>query len=99
VDVVLSLPLFAGFAVAAVVALILLRTTRLFWIPGVAFIGYGVAIYIAWPWFNTHEDIGGLEGLSNVLHVVVSFVVIVAGAVCLFIGARSYQRARRATST
>jgi hypothetical protein len=103
VDVVLSVPLFVGFALVAVVALVLLKRTRLFWLPGVAVIGYGVAIYIAWPWYdNTDGDVGGLSGfaaLSNLLHVAVSFVVIAVGIVCLIVGARSRRRARRARRT
>lgn len=101
-DVVLSVPLFVGFAVVAVLALVLLKRTRLFWLPGMALMGYGVAIYVAWPWYDTHEDVGGLsglEGLSNLLHVAVSLVVVAGGAVCLIVGARSRQRARRARRT
>jgi len=96
---VLSVPLFVGFALIAVLALLLLKKTRLFWLPGMALMGYGVAIYVAWPWFDTHEDLGGLEGLSNVLHVAVSLVVVAGGTVCLIVGARSRQRARRARRT
>jgi hypothetical protein len=93
VDVVLSVPLFVGFAFAAIVALFLLKRTKFFWIPGVALMAYGVAIYIAWSWYDTHEDVGGLEGLSNGLHVAASFVVVAGGVVCLLIGARSHKRA------
>ncbi len=93
-DVVLSVPLFMGVAVVAVVALVLLRRTRLFWLPGLAVMAYGVAIYVAWPWYDTHEDVGGLEGLSNLLHVAVPFVVGIAGTVCVIVGARSRGRAR-----
>ena len=95
-DVVLSVPLFMGFALGAVVGLVLLRQTRLFWVPGMAVMAYGVAIYVAWPWYDTHEDAGGLEGLSNALHVAVSFVVIAGGTVFLIVGARSRRRARLA---
>jgi hypothetical protein len=103
VDVVLSVPLLVGFALAASLALVLLKRTRLFWLPGVAVIGYGVAIYVVWPWYDsTHDDVGGLvglAGLSNALHVAISLVVVAGGAVCLFVGARSRQRARRARRT
>jgi hypothetical protein len=104
VDVVLSVPLFAGFALVAVVALVLLKKSPLYWLPGVAVIGYGVAIYVAWPWYDTHgagrdHDGTGFEGLSNLLHVAVSLVVASGGAVCLIVGARSRQRARRARRT
>ena len=95
-DVVLSVPLFVGFAFVAILALVLLKRTWFFWLPGVALVGYGIAIYIAWPWYDTHEDVGGLEGLSNFLHVAISFVVVAGGIACLIIGARSRQRARRA---
>lgn len=95
VDVVLSVPLFVGVASVAVVALLLLRHTRLFWLPGMALIGYAAAIYVAWPWYDTHEDVGGLEGLSNFLHVVVSLLVAASGGVCLLVGARSRRRARQ----
>ena len=99
VDAVLSVPLFVGFAFVAVLALVLLKQTRLFWGPGMALMAYGVAIYFAWPWYDTHEDVGGLEGLSNVLHVGVSLVVIAGGTVFLIVGARSRQRARSARRT
>lgn len=74
--------------------LVLLRRTRWFWLPGVALSGYGVLIYLAWPWYATHGDAGGLEGISNVLHVAATFVVMVAGFVRVIIGARSRRRAR-----
>lgn len=93
--VVLSVPLFVGFALVAIVALVLLKQTRFFWLPGVAWMGYGVAIYVAWPWYDTRES-GGLEGLSNLLHVAASFVVVAGGIVCLIVGARSRKRARLA---
>lgn len=83
----------------AILALVLLKQTRLFWIPGMVLMMYGVAIYVAWPWYDTHVDVGGLEGLSNVLHVAVSLVVVVGGTVFLIVGARSRQRARRARRT
>ncbi|MGE0403747.1 MAG: hypothetical protein AB7T06_43975 [Kofleriaceae bacterium] len=98
-DVVLSVPLFVGFAFVAVLGLVLLKQTRLFWVPGMALMAYGVAIYVAWPWYDTHEDVGGLEGLSNALHVAVSLVVVAGGTVFLIVGARSRQRARRARRT
>jgi hypothetical protein len=95
---VLSLPLFMGFALAVVVALLWLRRTPLFWLPGAALVGYGIAIYVAWPWYDTHHDVGGLsglEGLSNVMHVAATAAVVAGGAACLFIGARSWRRFRR----
>lgn len=93
-DAVLSVPLFVGVALAAVVALVLLGKTRLFWLPGIALMGYGVAIYVAWPWYDTRYGTG-LEGLSNLLHVAVTCVVIAGGSVCLLVGARSRKRTRR----
>ena len=93
-DVVLSVPLFAGFTLVAVVALVLLKRTRLFWLPGMALMGYGIAIYVAWPWYDTHDGMG-LEGLSNFLHVAVSLAVVAGGSVCLLVGARSHKRPRR----
>ena len=95
VDAVVSVPLFVGVALVAGVALVLLKQTWLFWLPGVALMGYGVAIYVAWPWYDTHEDVGGLEGWSNLLHVAVSFVVVAGGIVFLIVGARSRRRVRR----
>jgi hypothetical protein len=99
-DAVLSVPLFVGFALVAVVALVLLKKTRLFWLPGMAVMGYGVAIYVAWPWYDTHgagrdHDGTGLEGLSNFLHVAVSLAVLVGGFACLIVGARFHRRPRR----
>lgn len=94
-EAVLSVPLFVGFALVAVLALVLLKSTRLFWLPGMAVMGYGIAIYIAWPWYETDHDLPGFEGLSNFLHVAVSLVVVAGGTVCLVIGARSRQGARR----
>jgi len=91
---VLSVPVFVAFALVAVVALVLLRRTLLFWLPGVALMGYGVAIYIAWPWYDTQDGMG-LEGLSNLLHVAVSLVVVAGGSVCLIVGARAHKRQRR----
>lgn len=91
----LSVPLFVGFALVAIVALVLLKQTWLFWLPGVALVGYGGAIYCAWPWYDTHEDVGGLEGLSNLLHVVISVVVVAGGIVFLIVGARTRGRVRR----
>lgn len=98
-DAFLSVPLFVGFAFVAVVALVLLGKTRLFWLPGVALIGYGIAIYIAWPWIDTHEDVALLEGVSNTLHVAATVGVIAAGIVCLLLGLRSHRRARRTSRT
>lgn len=93
-DALLSVPLFVGFALVTVVALVLLRKTRLFWLPGIALMGYGVAIYVAWPWYDTRHGTG-LEGLSNLLHVAVTCVVIAGGFVCMIVGARSRRRPRR----
>jgi len=98
-DAVLSVPLFVEFALVAVVALVLLKRTRLFWVPGMAVIGYAVAIYVAWPWYDTHgagrdHDGTGFEGLSNFLHVAVSLVVVAGGSVCWIVGARSHKRTR-----
>lgn len=102
-DVVLSVPLFVGFALVAVLALVLLKQTRLFWVPGMALMAYGVAIYVAWPWYDlTHDHVGGLEGLaglSNVLHVALSLAVVAGGTVFLIVGARSRLRTRRAHRT
>lgn len=91
---VLSVPLFVGFALVALVGLVLLRKTWLFWLPGAAWMGYGVAIYLVWPWYDTRYGLG-FEGLSNFLHVAVTFVVIASGFVCLIVGARSRARVRR----
>lgn len=96
---VLSFPLFVGVAFVAIAGLVLLRRTRWFWLPGVALAGYGVLIYLAWPWHATHADTGGLEGISNVLHVAATFVVVVAGLACVIIGARSRRRARGPAAT
>ena len=99
VAVVLSFPLGVGVTLATIVALVLLRRTRLFWLPGAALMGYGIAIYVAWPWYDTRHDTTMLAGVSNLLHVVASFFVVTGGIVCLIVGARSRQRARRANST
>lgn len=101
-DVVLSVPLFVGFALVAVVALVLLRKTPLYWLPGMAVIAYGVAIYVVWPWYDTHgagrdHDGTGFEGWSNVLHVAVTLVVVAGGCVCLIVGAWSHKKRPRST--
>lgn len=95
----LSVPLFVGVALVAILALVLLKRTWLFWLPGVALMGYGGAIYVAWPWYDAHDDVTMLGGVSNLLHVAVSFAVVTGGIVCLIVGARSRQRARRARRT
>jgi hypothetical protein len=94
VDALLSVPLFLGFAFVSVVALVLLRKTWLFWLPGAALIGYGIALYFVWPWYSTHEDVALLEGVSNTLHVASTVGVVAAGVVCLLLGLRSHRRTR-----
>jgi hypothetical protein len=96
VDVVLSVPLGVGVALVAVVALVLLRRTRLFWLPGAALMGYGGAIYVTWPWHDTHDDVTMLGGVANLMHVAASFIVVAGGIVCVIVGARSWRRARTA---
>lgn len=96
---VLSFPLGVGVTLVTIVALVPLRRTRLFWLPGAALMGYGVAIYVAWPWYDTRHDTTMLGGLSNLLHVAASVFVVAGGIACLIVGARSRQRARRANST
>ena len=103
VDAVLSVPLLVGVTCVAIVSLVLLKKTRLFWLPGTALIGYGIAIYVAWPWYDTTQsDVGGMSGLgglSNLLHVAATLVVVGLGTVCLIVGAASYRRASRARRT
>jgi hypothetical protein len=92
-EALLSIPVFLGFAFVAIVAFALLGKTPVFWLPGLAVIAYGVAIYVAWPWYDTHHS-NGFEGLSNLLHVAVTGLVVAAGCVCVILGARSRRRAR-----
>jgi hypothetical protein len=100
VDVVLSFPLGVGVTLVAIVALVLLSRTRLFWLPGAALIGYGVAIYLVWPWQDTrHDTTMLLGGVSNLMHVAATFFVVTVGIVCLIVGARSRKRARLASTT
>ena len=92
----LSLPLFLGFAAVAVVGLALLKKTRWFWIPGIAFVAYGAMIYLGWPSDERHGEGSGFVDLSRLIQVAASVGVIVSGLVCLIVGARSRRRARRA---
>lgn len=78
-DALLSTPLCFGVVFAAVATLVLLRKTWLYWLPGAALVGYGIAIYVAWPWYDTHEDVALLEGVSNTLHVAATLGVVAAG--------------------
>lgn len=98
-DASLSVPLFVGFAFVTVGAVVLLRKTRLFWLPGAALIAYACAIWVAWPWYDTRGDVSMFRGFSNFMHVVVSFSVVAWGVVCLIVGARSRKRAQRARTT
>lgn len=86
-NLLISVPLFAVFVSVALVSLVRLKETPLFWLPGVAVAGYGAAFYFAC-----------VEGFTYALHVVTSFGIVVGAAVCLIVGARSHLRALHAAA-
>lgn len=90
-DVVLSVPGFAVFAAIAFALMVVVRKTRLFWVPSVALVAYGVTVFLAWPWTDAiggQAAGGAFDGLSNLLHIVVSGFIVVAGVVSLLFAMR-----------